>query len=151
MLHRHLCQLENSENLSSHDAIIGTISLPSTCKPSIEPDYSSTYTPFVKSKPVWSENGMIGYQTESAEILRKLAEQFNQPEFIPLLSELFSKMLVLCAENNFETIKPKMKTSKPKKPYFSPEQLTCLMRMSVENGEGRGGPKISVIQPGLPS
>ena len=127
MLYRHLCQLDNSENLSSHDAIIGTISLPSSCKPSNEPDYSSTYTPFVRSKPVWSENGMIGYQTESADILKKLANQFNQPEFIPLLSELFSKMLVICAENNFETIKPKMKTSKLKKPYFSPDHRAAYM------------------------
>ena len=58
-------------------------------------------------------------------------------------------MLVICAENNFETIKPKMKTSKLKKQYFSPEHRAAYM--SQENGEGRGGQKILNIQPGLPS
>ena len=88
-LHRHLCQLENSENLSAHDALIGEINLPVTNHTTEEPDYSSTYTPFVVSKPTWSEAGLLGYQQQSAEFLQKIVNQFSQPEFIPLMSELF--------------------------------------------------------------
>ena len=109
-LHKHLCQLENSDNLSSHDALVGNISLPLIYKSKKEPDYSTTYTPFVVSKPIWSECGMPGYQKQSAEVLQNIINQFNQPEFIPLMSELFSKMLVICAKNNFETITPKKMT-----------------------------------------
>ena len=86
-----------------------------------EPDYSSTYTPFVVSKPTWSEAGLLGYQQQSAEFLQKIVNQFSQPEFIPLMSELFSKMLVICAKNNFETANPKKKSEKRNTPYFSSE------------------------------
>ena len=64
---------------------------------------------------------MAGYQTQSEEVLDCLVDQFNQPEHIPVLSELFSKMLVLSAENNFETIKPNIKPLKHIKTYFTPE------------------------------
>ena len=43
-LHEHLCQLDNSENLSAHDAIIGKLLLPSKEVSTEEPDFSSTYT-----------------------------------------------------------------------------------------------------------
>ena len=46
-LHRHLCQLENSENLSAHDALIGEITFPVTNHTNEEPDCSSKYIPFV--------------------------------------------------------------------------------------------------------
>ena len=63
---------------------------------------------------------MAGYQMETAKVLKDLLKEFNQMEFIPVLSELFSKMLVISAENNFETIKPKNK-QKRGKIYFSEE------------------------------
>ena len=37
------------------------------------------------------------------------------------MSELFSKMLVICAKNNFETITPKKMTGNQKRTFFSPE------------------------------
>ena len=54
-LHKHLCKLDNFANLSSHDAIVGQIELPSVQESNSEPDYSPTYTPFVVSKPKWDE------------------------------------------------------------------------------------------------
>ena len=95
--------------------------MPLIYKSKKEPDYSTTYTPFVVSKPIWSECGMPGYQKQSAEVLQNIINQFNQPEFIPLMSELFSKMLVICAKNNFETKKPKKMTGNQKRTFFSPE------------------------------
>ena len=53
---------------------------------------------------------------------KSLAGQFNQPEFIPVLCELFSKMLVISAENNFDISTPKSaKLVKQNRTYFSDE------------------------------
>ena len=114
-LHNHLCVLENSSNLSSHDTLVGQLTLPYVNNSSeTETDYSSTYIPFIVSKPKWNEAGLLGYQKQSAEILTKLSNTFDKPEYIPILSELFSKMLVLSAENNFETFTPSRNTGKHK-------------------------------------
>ena len=125
--HKHLCQLVSSENLSSHDAIVGRIDFPSIETKNEEPDFSHTYTPFTVSKPVWSEAGLDGYQNQSAQFLQNLVNQFDQPEFIPFLSEMFSKTFVMCAENNFEVKKPKKKSTKPKKTYFSTEHKNAYL------------------------
>ena len=122
-LHKHLCLLENFSNLSSHDALVGNIVLPISKETSQETDYSSTYESFLVPKPQWNEAGLCGYQEQSAEVLKNLITQFPEPENIPILCELFSKMLVIAAESNFETISPKNKTSnksKDKKTVFSP-------------------------------
>ena len=50
-------------------------------------------------------------------------EAFQGPEFIPALSEMFSKMLVLSAEQNFETIKPRVNKKKKNVPKFSKEHV----------------------------
>ena len=115
-----LCKLNNFANLSSHDALVAKLDLPLVESSVVESDYSSTYQSFIVSKPIWNEEGMVGYQHETAKVLRNLLSEFNQVEFIPLLSELFSKMLVISAENNFETITPKIKP-KSGKPFFSLE------------------------------
>ena len=45
---------------------------------------------------------MLGYQTQSADILGELMSNFDEPIFIPVLSEMISKALVISAEENFE-------------------------------------------------
>ena len=109
--HKHLCQLVSSENLSSHDAIVGRINFPSIETKNEEPDFSHTYTPFTVSKPVWSEAGLDGYQNQSAQFLQNLVNQFHQPEFIPFLSEVK---------------KPQKKSTKPKKNLFFHRTQKCL-------------------------
>ena len=53
--------------------------------------------------------------------------RFDCPEHIPLLAEMSSKMLVLAAENNFETSHPKkMAGSRKKFPFFSSEHKTAF-------------------------
>ena len=122
-LHKHLCKLQNFANLSSHDALVGKIEmlLFTQLKLSDEVDYTETYTPFAVSNPLWNDAGIPQYQNESAQVLRNLAEQFNQPEYIPILAELFSKMSVLTAENNFETTIPSSKKHPSGKTCFSHE------------------------------
>ena len=124
-MEQHLCKLDYSSNSSSHDVLIGRIILPSVNSIEKETDYSSTYTQFAVAKPRWSEAGLLAYQKQSSEILQSLVNKFNQPEYIPLLSELFSKMLVISAENNFDTSTPTTNVSKQQKPYFSTEHKSA--------------------------
>ena len=120
-LHKHLCKLNNSANFSSHDALVAKIALPVVTRSNNEVDYTSTYTPFIVPKPNWNESGLFDYQKETSTKLKSLAAEFNQPEFIPVLCELFSKTLVMSAENNFETTnpRPRNKNSAKKKVFIS--------------------------------
>ena len=105
-LHEHLCKLNHFSNISSHDALVGNIALPVVKQQKEEEDYTSTYTTFMVPKPKWNRSGIVNYQNQTSEKLKSLAAEFNQPEFIPLFCELYSKMLVISAEQNFETSKP---------------------------------------------
>ena len=118
--HEHLCQKENSFNLSSHDVIVGQITIPPEPISKKEEDLSGSYTDFKRKKPKWNESGMLGYQTQSADILGELMSNFDEPIFIPVLSEMFSKALVLSAEQNFECSQPIKKQVK-NLPIFSKE------------------------------
>ena len=119
-LFKHLCKLENYANLSSHDALVAKLIIPTFNKSFSEANYSHTYETFVVKKPKWDQSGIVGYQNQTALVLKDLLSEFDEPEYIPLLSELFSKMLVISAENNFETSSPKIKSSHSKS-FFSAE------------------------------
>ena len=84
-----------------------------------EADYTSTYTEFCVKKPLWNESGISGYQNQSAQVLGEMMTEFDQPIFIPVLSEMFSKMLVISAELNFECSKPNYNSKKKNGPQFS--------------------------------
>ena len=123
-LNKHLCQKENSSNLSAHDVLVGMIGLPATIDAdSDEADFTSTYTPFVVKKLKWNESGRDTYQKQTSHILQDLLNKYSAPEFIPVLCEMFSRALVISAENNFEDKCPlKTHTQKHKAhPYFSKE------------------------------
>ena len=49
----HLCKNDNPDNLSTHDVIIGDISIPHNPSVINESDFSSTYTEFQVKKPKW--------------------------------------------------------------------------------------------------
>ena len=72
-------------------------------------------------KPKWNVSGLEGYQIQTERILLELTDSYDKLEFIPVLSEMFAKALVLSAENNFETIIPKPKKNVKQLPYFSKE------------------------------
>ena len=75
-LFKHLCKLDNPVNLSSHDALIAKLTLPTVKKQNIEKDYSHTYETFEAEKPKWNEFGLQGYQKETSKILKKSAQRF---------------------------------------------------------------------------
>ena len=114
-LFEHLCLKDNHENLSSHDVLVGKMILPDVPKATIGQDFSSTYTDFLVKKPKWSESGLAGYQAQTAQVLQEMFSRFNMVEHIPTLTEMCSKMLVISAEQNFETSNPKKGQPKQKK------------------------------------
>ena len=117
----HLCQKSESQNLSAHDVIIGDIGLMNNSSSDPETDYSETYTSFQVKKPKWDIAMTEDYQNQSARILKELLEKFDKTENIPLLTEMFSNMLVLSAEQNFKTSNPNRVKKTNNSPYFSPE------------------------------
>ena len=66
-------------------------------------------------------NSVDEYQEQTSRILNELVEKFDQPEEIPVLTEMFSKMLVLSAEQNLETSNTNLSTQKKIYPKFSKE------------------------------
>ena len=111
----HLCKLEDSANLSSHDVILAKINLPMMTEISTETDHSPTYQPFVVNKPIWDESGLESYKEQTFKELSEIFQVYDGPQFIPALSEMCAKTLVISAELNFETSKPKIR----KKEHFS--------------------------------
>ena len=69
----------------------------------------------------WNVSGIEGYQTQTERILLELTDSYDKLEFVPNLSEMFVKALVLSAENNFETIVTKEKKNMRMLPYYSKE------------------------------
>ena len=118
-LQDHLCLKDNSENLSSHDVIIGRIFLPSSRVESLSTDYSCSYSDFIVKKPKWNRAGMEGYQKDTEILLQNLSEKYDEVEYIPALCEMFSKALVLSAEKNFEITNPTFNKKKSQFPQFS--------------------------------
>ena len=122
--HDHLCKLENTTNLSSHDALLASIKFPLIAEDTKEADYSESYQDFTVNRPNWDEAGISAYQEQTFTVLSDLFQNLEGPEFIPALAEMCSKTLVISAEQNFETSKPKKKKKKPS-PVFSKEHINA--------------------------
>ena len=84
----HLCKLENSANLSSHDVIVGALKIPLAVENNVEIDFTNTYAEFVVNKPKWDELGISNYQEQTFKVLSDLFDKYKGPEFIPALSEM---------------------------------------------------------------
>ena len=117
----HLCLKYDATNLSSHDVIVGEVSLHISNEESTTKDYSSLYTPCIVKKPRWNVSGMEEYQIQTERILLELTDRYDKLEFVPILSEMFARALVMSAENNFEIVIPKEKKNLRMLPYFSKE------------------------------
>ena len=96
--------MDCSSNLSAHDVIVGTIDIKKEKSIQREPDYSTSYEKFDAFKPIWNETNLVNYQAQSLSKLNYLFEKIDQPEHIPVLTELSSKVLVdsamQCFPNN---------------------------------------------------
>ena len=79
--------------------MIGNLQFP---KHKLTKQETHTYTEFTVAKPLWDEDGLLDYQTETFQTLKYLIEEFNEAEHIPILSELVAMALTLSAENNYD-------------------------------------------------
>ena len=105
--------------------ILGNLLLPVAVSEKSEMNYEHTYQPFLVKKPHWEEAGRENYQNQTHSVLNNLLKCYDGPEFIPALSEMFSKMLVISAEQNFETSKPNLNKKKKQFPGFSKEHISA--------------------------
>ena len=67
------CKLNNSSNLSSHDAVVGELSLQSGNVSVNEVDHSNKYTELISSKPKWNEAGIAGYQAQTYNLIKDMS------------------------------------------------------------------------------
>ena len=101
-----MCKLDDPTNLSSHDAIIGTIQIDEP-KVDDDSDFSNTYEEFIPKKIIWKDN-------------------------LPALAEMSSNMIVMSAEKCFQfkqSKKPQKKQtlrfSKALKDAYSNHRRIC--------------------------
>ena len=87
------CKLEDSENLSGHDAILATIDDVAIEKDKVKTDNSCEC--FAPNKIRWEEND--AYQEMTAQSLQYLINSYGLPEHIPTLVELMSNAFIMCA------------------------------------------------------
>ena len=67
---------------------------------------------------IWDKDNLCEYQNKAAEVLTHYESFCPAPEFIPLKCQLYSDLLVQCAENSLET-----KSHQPAKKGKPPPQL----------------------------
>ena len=96
------CTLENPLNLSSYDPIKATISVNAKEDKTVS-KYSNTYTEFKHEKINWDNSKLHEYQELSAKALTEASSYWDTAETIPLLSSLFSQLLVKCANITFSS------------------------------------------------
>ena len=93
------CTLDQPLNLSAHDVITSSISvtrdLSSVTNESL---FSHTYKPHEIKHVVWDAGDTTRYRAETDIALKSMEVAFNSPEFVPLKCELYSRLLVNCAE-----------------------------------------------------
>ena len=121
-----ICQKDNSANLSAHDVLVAKMTLPEikAKKAESSPEAIPTYDEFVVRKPLWNEDDVLDYQNECDQVLEELFDDYNDHIFLPVLSEMVSKTLVIAAENSIKCKKP-VNTEKKKLPHFSKEYRTA--------------------------
>ena len=112
-----ICKIDEPANLSSHDAIIGSVKVPQADNKIDEVDFSHTYEEFYPKKIIWEEEN-LEYQGMLSRILKDLMSTFDQPEHLPALAEMSSNMIVMCAEKCLQSKQPK-KPQKNDTPKFS--------------------------------
>ena len=90
------CTLENPLNFSSHDPIQILIRF-KVDHMRDKNRFSHTYSSFDRKKVYWDPTKISLYQQLAASALSKAVRYWDQPETIPFLSSLVSKLLVQCA------------------------------------------------------
>ena len=134
---RHFCTLETPLNLSAHDPIMATITIANEASPSSI--YSETYTKFNRKKIIWDDKNISKYQELAAQALCGASTRFDTPESLPLLSSLFSELLVQCANMAFKS-KPAVSTTKHPKSSPRIQKAEELLKSTFHSWKNAGKP-----------
>ena len=102
-LQEHICLKNEPSNFSSHDVLVGVITVPVTSSAPKMTNSLSTYTPFQVTRIDWSNPEKDGYQEDTAKLLDNLINNYSETEFISILCEMFSNSFVMSAINHFGT------------------------------------------------
>ena len=106
---RQYCTLDDPLNLSSHDPIETSVSvIQDVCK---ESKFKNIYNEFNRKKVVWDSSMVPEYQKLATRSLSDALAYWDNPEALPLLSCLVSRLLVKCAALVFETHTPSLKSN----------------------------------------
>ena len=133
------CSLEHPGNLSGHDPVIATLSLlcsaPKTSKKEM---YSHTYTNFQYSKIAWDDDKLKEYEDAAAKVLSESESYFSSVEYIPLKCQLYSELLVTCAELTMGTRSHPTPSKSPRYPprlHQAWQHLRKCFRLWKENNK----------------
>ena len=99
------CTQDHPQNLSCHDPVIATLSIPSSEKRNKSSRYSHTFSEFKQPRVVWPQEPSPVYQHLADKALTEYEQYFPTSEFLPLKCQLYSELLVKAAELSLE-IKP---------------------------------------------
>ena len=132
------CTLDNPLNLSSHDPLEMSVSIELDCSEKKD-RYSHTYTNFDRKNVLWEPSKLTKYQELAASALSEAVSYWNQPEAIPYLSSLVSKLLVNCATAVFKTTGPTIRNSRAL-PSLSIRQAKNQLKVSFKNWKQAGRP-----------
>ena len=106
-----VCTLNHPLNLSAHDVIPSSLNVArDSFSGANENVFTHTFTPYEVKHIVWDGGDTTPYRDATDIALKHMEEVFNEPEFIPLKCELYSRLLVTCAEGTL-----KVKTTRTRK------------------------------------
>ena len=132
------CTLENALNLSSHDPLEMSICVEVDCLKNMD-RFSHTYTNFDRKKILWEAPKIPEYQQLASSALSDAVLYWNQPETIPFLSSLVSKLLVQCATAVFTSSLSKSQSSQ-RLPSLKIRQAKNKLKQSFNKWKQAGKP-----------
>ena len=132
------CTLDHPLNLSSHDPIQIAINVQVDSLDNKD-RFSHTYRKFDRKKIVWEPSKIPTYQKLASSALSKAVSYWNQPETIPFLSSLVSKLLVQCATAAF-TCKRSDSHRSQNQPSLKVRQAKNLLKDSFHKWKQAGKP-----------
>ena len=133
------CNQDHPQNLSSHDPVLGELTIPCADSGSRQEKYTHTYTDFSPSKVVWDEDNLSNYQDAAARVLTEFESFFQAPEYIPLKCQLYSDLLVKSAELFVETRSHKSRSKHQHSPQI--HQAWQHLRKSFNCWKREGKPR----------
>ena len=142
------CTQDFPQNLSGHDPVLTTLTMPSTTQDCRQDKYTDTYTPFTQTRIVWDTENIPMYQTLAAKFLTECDSLFPTSDFIPLKTQLYSELLVRAAELSLGT-KPSISVLKkhqyPRQVHQAWQHLQKMYKIWKNSGKPQHPNNIDLV------